>query len=131
MSWKWGETTRAGERVSLSSVVGIGLATGLLSGLMGVGGGVIAIPLLMGMLAFGQRRASGTSLAIVAPTAMVSAVAYALNGQVDWLLAVFLAIGTTTGAIIGARLTNKIPVRTLRLMFAALLLLVGVRMVVG
>jgi uncharacterized membrane protein YfcA len=125
------EFTIAGEHVSVQAGVGVGSVVGLLSGLMGIGGGVIAVPLLSGLVRLSQRRAHGTSLVVVAPTALVSVLSYSLRGQVDWALVLVLAVGTTLGVVLGARLTSWIPIRLLRLLFAILLLVTGIRMLVA
>jgi uncharacterized membrane protein YfcA len=112
-------------------VLVIGLATGLFSGFFGVGGGVIAVPLLVGLLALGQHRAHGTSLAAIVVTATTSAVVYALRGDIDWLLAAKVTVGCVVGVLLGARLMARLPAHRLRQGFAVVLLLVGLRMVVG
>lgn len=106
------------------SFVGIGLAAGLLSGLFGVGGGTVIVPLLVVLLAFDQRRAAGTSLAAIVPTASVGVVSYALSGSVAWIPALILAAGAVIGAQIGSRLMPRISQRALRWGFVAFLLVV-------
>ncbi len=112
-------------------VAAIGLATGLLSGLMGIGGGVIAVPAMVGLLRLSQHQVHGTSLAMVVLTATASALAYASRGHGDFKLALVLALGMVIGAYLGARLMPRIPAHRLRQGFALLLLAVGVRMIVG
>ncbi|MCC6269780.1 MAG: sulfite exporter TauE/SafE family protein, partial [Microbacteriaceae bacterium] len=63
----------------------IGLIVGFFSGLFGVGGGIVLVPLLIVVVGYGQRRASGTSLAAVLPTAISGTVSYASHGSVDWV----------------------------------------------
>ena len=65
--------------------LGIGLLAGLLSGLFGVGGGTVIVPLLVLVLAFDQRLAAGTSLAAIVPTATVGVISYAVHGSVAWI----------------------------------------------
>lgn len=106
----------------------IGVATGLLSGLMGVGGGIIAVPAMVAFLGVTQHKAHGTSLAMMILTATTSAIIYTTRGQVNWGLALLLAIGTVSGAYFGARLMNRVPARRLRQVFGLFLLLVGLKM---
>jgi uncharacterized membrane protein YfcA len=106
----------------------IGLVAGLMSGLFGVGGGTIIVPLLMLLLAFDQRLASGTSLAAVVPTAIVGVVSYALNGQVAWIPALILAVGAVGGAQIGTWLLHRMPLLWLRWAFIVFLLVVMVNL---
>ncbi len=111
--------------------VGIGLAVGLFSGLFGVGGGVLAVPAMVGLLSIRQHQAHGTSLAAIVVTSAVSGLVYALRGDIDWRLTAGLLVGTVIGVSIGARLMAKIPAQTLRKLFAVALLLTGLRMLVG
>lgn len=106
----------------------IGLVIGFFSGLFGVGGGIILVPLLIVVLGFDQRRASGTSLAAVLPTAIAGTVAYALHGSVDWIAGAILAAGAILGALLGTWLLHHTHQRALRWIFIVFLLLVAARM---
>lgn len=108
--------------------VGIGLAAGLLSGLFGVGGGTVIVPLLVMLLAFDQRLAAGTSLAAIVPTATVGVISYALNDAVAWIPALVLAAGAVVGAQIGTWLLPKISQTALRWGFVAFVAVVIVSM---
>jgi len=99
--------------------IGTGLLAGLLSGLFGVGGGTVIVPLLVMFLTFNQRLAAGTSLAAIVPTATVGVVSYALNGSVDWLAAILLAAGAIVGTQIGTWLLPRISQTALRWTFVA------------
>lgn len=94
--------------------VGVGLAAGLLSGLFGVGGGTVIVPLLVLILGFDQRLAAGTSLAAIVPTASVGVVSYAVSGSVAWVPALILAAGAVVGAQIGSWLLARLPQNALR-----------------
>jgi hypothetical protein len=107
----------------------IGLATGFLSGLMGVGGGIIAVPAMVTFLHVTQHKAHGTSLAMMVLTATASAIAYFSRGQVNVPLAITLSVGTVVGAYLGARVMSRVPAHQLRLVFGIFILLVGLRMV--
>jgi uncharacterized protein len=109
----------------------IGLATGLLSGLMGVGGGIIAIPLMVGVLKVTQHKAHGTSLGMMVLTASAAGISYALNGKVEWVLALVLMVGTVTGSYFGARLMAKVPADRLKLYFGLFIFVVGLWMLLG
>jgi uncharacterized protein len=104
--------------------IGTGLLAGVFSGLFGVGGGTVIVPLLVFLLRFDQRLASGTSLAAIVPTAAVGVVSYAVSGSVAWLAALLLAIGAVAGAQIGSWLLSRLPMRVLRWCFVAFLLVV-------
>ncbi len=104
--------------------VGIGLAAGLLSGLFGVGGGTVIVPLLVMLLRFDQRLAAGTSLAAIVPTAAVGVISYAVSGAVAWIPALILAAGAVIGAQVGTWLLARLPQNVLRWAFIGFLLVV-------
>ena len=109
-----------------AAFVGIGLMAGLLSGMFGVGGGTVIVPLLVLLVGFDQRRAAGTSLAAIVPTATIGVISYAVLGDVAWLPAAILAVGAIVGAQIGTRLLPRVSQRVLRWGFVAFLLVVVV-----
>jgi hypothetical protein len=108
-----------------------GVAGGLFSGLTGVGGGAIMVPLLRRFQGLTQHQAHGTSLAIVAFIGAAGAVSYGLHGNIDWSNAIWLAIGGPLGAYAGAATMNRLAPRSLQLVFGVFLLTVAVRMFVG
>lgn len=101
--------------------IGTGLAAGLLSGLFGVGGGTVIVPLLVLFLGFDQRLAAGTSLAAIVPTATVGVISYAIHGSVAWIPALILAVGAVGGAQIGTWLLARISQNALRWAFIGFL----------
>ncbi|MEZ7755651.1 sulfite exporter TauE/SafE family protein [Microbacterium paraoxydans] len=107
-----------------ATFIGIGLLAGLLSGLFGVGGGTVIVPLLVLLLAFDQRLAAGTSLAAIVPTATVGVISYAASGSVAWIPALILAAGAVVGAQIGTRLLPRISQTALRWGFVGFLVIV-------
>jgi uncharacterized membrane protein YfcA len=106
----------------------IGLLVGFFSGLFGVGGGIILVPLLMLVMGFPQRSASGTSLAAVLPTAVAGLVGYAAIGHVDWVAGGVLAVGAIGGSLVGTWLMHRMPGRPLRWIFVAFLAVIAIRM---
>ncbi len=109
----------------------IGVGAGVLSGLFGVGGGFVLVPAFTGLLGLSQRRASGTSLVAVIPISAAAALGYAVDRHVDLFVAVLLVSGGLIGAEIGTRLLDRLPIRVIRLGFAALLVLAAARLVIG
>ncbi|KYK00323.1 sulfite exporter TauE/SafE family protein [Microbacterium sp. CH1] len=107
-----------------ATFIGIGLLAGILSGLFGVGGGTVIVPLLVLLLAFDQRLAAGTSLAAIVPTAAVGVISYAASGSVAWIPALILAAGAVVGAQIGTRLLPRISQTALRWGFVGFLVVV-------
>jgi uncharacterized protein len=110
-------------------IVLVGLAAGFLSGLFGVGGGILMVPALVMLLGMGQRLAHGTSLAAIVPIAVAGVVGYALDGEIDWAAAAFLIVGSAgVGARIGTHLLHVLPQRVLALVFGLLLLATAARL---
>ena len=120
-------------RVGRHSIMALltGASAGLLGGLMGVGGGLILVPMLVGVLKLPQHKAHATSLASMIPLAVAGVVPYAMKGHVDWGVSLAVAAGTCIGVVVGARLMVMVPARRLRQGFGVLLLLAGLRMVIG
>ena len=103
----------------------IGLAAGFFGGLVGLGGGVIMIPLMVGILKMGQHKAHGTSLVALVFTGISGAFTYALNGSVDIPASVLLASTAIFTARAGARFANALPEWKLKRSFGAFLILVS------
>lgn len=113
----------------LWKALALGLVAGLLSGLFGVGGGILIVPGLVLALRMPQRLAHGTSLAAIIPIAASGLVGYGVAGEVDWLAALCLAVGAAgAGAGIGTRLLHRWRQRTLALCFALLLVATAARL---
>ncbi len=118
----------ADEARSLSprTLVSIGLVAGSLSGLLGIGGGIIIVPALAGMLGVPLKRALGTSLLAVVVLAIPGTIVHAVLGHIDWTAVLLLAIGSIPGARIGATIALGTRERTLRILVGSFLGLVAV-----
>jgi uncharacterized membrane protein YfcA len=120
-------SSRVGARYWVALAV-TGAIGGILSGAFGVGGGILMVPLLIGLAGMDQKRAAATSLVAILPTAIAGSATYFANGEVDLMVALLVAIGGVTGAYFGARLLKRIPIVWLRWLFIALLFVVAIRM---
>lgn len=127
-----------GERVARGAtkapalpLLAIGALAGCLSGLLGVGGGIVIVPLLVAWTGFTEHQAHATSLGAIVPIAIGGATGFALDGQVDLGIAVALGVGAVVGAPLGARLMSKMSERTLRFTFGVFVLAVAVRLFLG
>lgn len=112
------------ERHDRRADAAIGGIAGLSGGLLGVGGGFLLVPLQVMWKRTHQRRASGTSLAAIVPIAITGALVYYFGKgapQVDLRVALFVILGSSSGAIAGARLASRVPERALSMLLAALL----------
>jgi len=100
----------------------IGLNAGVLGGLVGIGGGMVVIPLMVAFLGMGQHQAHGTSLFAVVFTGLVGAVTYAMHGSVNHFAAAVLAVTAGVMAAIGARYTQRLSEKVLRRAFGFFLI---------
>ncbi|HUZ16032.1 MAG TPA: sulfite exporter TauE/SafE family protein [Gaiellaceae bacterium] len=104
----------------------IGLGGGLLAGTLGVGGGILMVPLLVLWAAYGQREAHAMSLGAIIPISIAGIATFGVAGQVHYWDAVGLAAGSIFGAAIGAHLLIRIDERLLRIIFGVFLCAVAV-----
>jgi uncharacterized protein len=108
----------------------IGLVAGFFSALLGVGGGVVIVPLLLLVAKWDLRSASATSLAAIGITATAGVITYVVHGDVEPLYAMLVGIPAAAGAAAGATLQQRVPVQTLSYLFSALLVAIAIRMLV-
>ena len=108
----------------------IGTAAGFFSGLFGVGGGTVIVPLLILWLGYGEREATGTSLLAIVLIAAAGTAIQAAYGNVNWGDAALVGIPAVVGVIGGTWLQQRVPQRTISLLFAALLVAAAVDLVV-
>jgi len=110
----------------------IGLISGMLAGVFGVGGAIIVIPALVFILGLTQHEAQGTSLAfMIPPVGILAAWNYWKAGQVNWKFALVLALTFVIGAYVGSLVSINIPDRLLRKFFGLLLFLVAMKMILS
>jgi uncharacterized membrane protein YfcA len=108
----------------------IGTAAGLFSGLFGVGGGVLIVPLLVLWCGFGARLATGTSLAAIVVIAGVAAATHGAYGNVHLQEGVLVGIPAVAGVLIGTELQQRITTKAISLIFAAMLVVVAVDLLI-
>jgi uncharacterized membrane protein YfcA len=107
----------------------IGVATGILSGLIGLGGGIFIVPALVFVFNMSQHQAQGTSLAtLLLPIGLFGFLEYYRHGHVDLRVAALLALGFALGIYLGGRWAQAIPDLVLRRAFAVALVLIAIRM---
>lgn len=111
-------------------LIGIGLVAGVFSSLFGVGGGIVIVPLLIGLLAFDAHSATATSLGAILITALAGVALYAAHGELRPGYAALVGIPAVGGALIGTSLQHRLSNRLLTLAFAVLLSAVGTWLVV-
>ena len=119
------------QNVSALLAIVIGVAAGLLGGLIGLGGGTIVIPAMVFFLGFSQHLAQGTSLAMMLPPIGILAVlTYAQDGYVDWKIATFLCLGFLAGSYFGASLAVALPEKVMTQIFGIFLVVMGARLLI-
>jgi uncharacterized protein len=112
----------------LARALTLGVGAGLLSGLFGVGGGVVLVPGLVLLLHLSQHKAHATSLAAIIVTAAGAMQPFAADGAVEWLGGALIAAGALLGANLGAALMHRLSAARLRQAFALLVIVVAIRM---
>jgi uncharacterized membrane protein YfcA len=111
------------------SLILIGILAGVLSGLVGVGGGVIMVPLLVMFFGFNQQQAQGTSLAVLAvPVTAVAVFSYYKEGQVNIKYAAIIAAFFVVGSVFGSKLALTLDQKMLKKVFALVLLVIAGKM---
>ncbi len=110
-------------------LLGIGIVTGVMAGMLGIGGAIIMIPALVYFMSFSQQMAQGTSLAVMLPpVGILAAYNYYKAGHVDIKFALILAAAFLIGSYFGSKYALTLPQATLRKIFGVLLLLVAAKM---
>ena len=119
-------------RARLWAIFGMACVVGVMSGLFGVGGGVLLVPLLVLLFGFEQHHAQGTSLiALVPPTGLLAFLVYYRAHAVDIKVGLLIIPGVFLGGILGGKLAEQLSSRRLRMVFAALLFLLGAWQVIS
>jgi len=110
----------------------LGLIAGAVSGLIGIGGGIIIVPALVLLFGFGQKLAQGTTLALlVPPIGILAAYTYYKQGYVNLGVAGFIVIGFAIGSLIGARYVANLSNATVMRIFAIFLMLLAIKMLIS
>ena len=110
-------------------IILVGVAAGILSGLVGVGGGIIIVPALVYFIGFSQKTAQGTSLALIMlPVGIFGVLQYYKQGHVDYKIVGLLAVGFLAGSFFGSRMALSISQETLKKVFAVLMIIIAVKM---
>jgi uncharacterized membrane protein YfcA len=108
----------------------IGTAAGAFSGLLGVGGGSVIVPLLIVWLGFGEREATGTSMMAIVVIAALAVSLQAAYGNVDPAKAALVGIPAIAGVVVGTAVQQRVPERLISLLFAALLIVIALELIV-
>ncbi len=115
-------------RQPIPVLVGIGLVAGLFATLFGVGGGIVVVPLLIALVGFDPKEATGTSLAAITLTAAFGAAAYVILDRVQWTEAALVGLPAVLGGLGGLWLQRRLSSRVLVLLFAAFIVATAARL---
>ena len=117
---------------TLGLLVLIGMLAGLLSGFVGVGGGLIIVPALVYLLGMTQHEAQGTSLAVLLlPVGILAVMNYHRSGNLDWKYALIIALAFIAGGYFGSKLSLTLPEATVRKIFGVVMLLGAIKLIFG
>jgi uncharacterized membrane protein YfcA len=117
--------------MNIAGYIVLGLVAGTLGGLVGIGGGIIIVPVLVYLFGLTQHQAQGTTLALmVPPIGLLAALEYYKGGYVDLRAAGLICIGFFVGGFIGGKLSVEFSEEVLRKLFGAMLLLIALRMII-
>ncbi|HEY1039723.1 MAG TPA: sulfite exporter TauE/SafE family protein [Bacteroidia bacterium] len=110
----------------------VGLVAGALSGLVGIGGGIVIVPVLVYFLGFSQHQAQGTTLFMfLFPIGILGVLNYAKAGHVDWKVAGIIAITFVIGSYFGSKFAIKLDQQTIKRVFGAIIIILGTKMLLG
>lgn len=115
--------------ITLIAMIFVGVLGGIVSGLIGIGGGILMVPLLVFIFGLSQKMAQGTTLAMfVLPISLFSVITYYRHGYVDLRVTALLIIGFIVGSLIGAKFAVRVPDVLLTKIFGILIILIGLKM---
>ncbi len=107
----------------------VGIAAGMLSGMVGVGGGIIIVPALIYFLGYSQMNAQGTSLALIMlPVGFLGVVQYYKMGHINYNIVMIIAVGFVLGSFFGSKFALSLPQETMKKTFAILMILIAIKM---
>lgn len=107
-----------------------GSIIGFINGFLGGGGGMVAVPLLKKAKNLDSKKSHATAIAVIFPLTIASSIVYGLTVELNWLNVLILSISVTVGGIAGSFLLKKLSNRTIRIVFACLMLFAGIFMIV-
>lgn len=117
--------------ITILILVCIGLAAGMLSGLIGIGGGIIIVPMLL-FVGLTQQQAQGTSLAVMLPpVAFLAVLNYHKAGYIDWKYAIIISVFFVVGSYFGSKIAINVDQRTLKKIFGLVLLIIAGKMLLS
>lgn len=105
-----------------------GSVIGFINGFLGSGGGMIAVPILENLKKIENKKAHATAIAVIFPLSVISAIIYSANFELDWVIIAVLSATVTIGGIFGSIFLKKLSGKVIRVIFASLMLVAGIRL---
>lgn len=113
---------------AIAGIIILGFAAGALSGLVGIGGGIVIVPILVMVFGLSQHTAQGTTLAMLSfPVSFVGAYTYWQKGMVDWKIAILLCAGFVVGGFLGSKFAVGISSLMIKRVFAVLMIIIAIK----
>ena len=109
-------------------LLSLGALSGFINGFLGGGGGVLVVSLLLTVLMLPQKNAQATALLVILPLTVVSAVVYLFKGVIEWEPTLWTTLGVVAGGVVGALLLSKLKSDVIKIIFAVVLILGGIKM---
>ena len=117
---------------TIALLVVVGLLAGILSGFVGVGGGIIMVPALVWLLGYDQHQAQGTSLAVLMlPVVFLAVRNYWKEGMIDWRVVGVIAAAFVAGGYLGSKGALALPADTVKRVFGMMMLFVAIKLILG
>lgn len=113
-------------RVNFVWYLAAGIGSGILAGFLGIGGGIVLVPVMVGVLGLNQHRAHATSLAVIIPIAMAGTIIYVLRGDINLITTIIIGAGSIAGVIIGARVMVIVSAHRLRQGFGVYAIVIAI-----
>lgn len=117
---------------TIGLLIVVGLLAGILSGFVGVGGGIIMVPALIWLLHYNQHQAQGTSLAVLMlPVVFLAVRNYYKEGMIDWKVVAVIAVAFVAGGYFGSKGALALPADTVKRIFGVVMLFVAIKLILG
>lgn len=114
--------------ITIAGIIAIGFVAGILSGMVGIGGGIVIVPALVLLLGISQHTAQGTTLAMLSfPVSLVAAYQYSKQGSVDWKIAMLLCLGFMLGGYLGSKFALSISSIVIKRIFAIIMIVIAIK----
>lgn len=124
------QTCEKQPKISLFTLILFGLTVGFVNGFWGGGGGMICVPILVNLLKLPEKKGHATTILIMLPLCITSFIVYLIKGSIDLTIAINVGVGFVVGGVLGALLLKKINNTILKLIFAVIIIVGGIKLII-